>query len=281
MTDDGKNNGNPALTRRELIAGAAAGIATQALTANQVKAQTAATGTVLITGSNRGIGLEFARTYAELGWKVIATARRPEVADDLKAIAAEYPKLSIERLDVLDHDMIEGLADKLSDEPIDVLLNNAAILGEPNDQNFGDMDYDLFERIMATNVFGPLKMAETFVDNVEKSNQKKIVAITSGQGSISTLRSSSIVFYNMSKAALNMGMKSTSMALKPRGITVALISPGAVDTAMMNLALERAGVRFPLLTTTQSAEMVIGVIDNYGLDMSGKFMSHEGKESPW
>ena len=281
MTDDGKNNGNPALIRRELIAGAAAGIATQALTANQVKAQTAATGTVLITGSNRGIGLEFARTYAELGWKVIATARRPEAADDLKAIAAEYPKLSIERLDVLDHDMIEGLADKLSDEPIDVLLNNAAILGEPNDQNFGDMDYDLFERIMATNVFGPLKMAETFVDNVEKSNQKKIVAITSGQGSISTLRSSSIVFYNMSKAALNMGMKSTSMALKPRGITVALISPGAVDTAMMNLALERAGVRFPLLTTTQSAEVVIGVIDNYGLDMSGKFMSHEGKEIPW
>ena len=177
--------------------------------------------------------------------------------------------------------MIEGLADKLSDEPIDVLLNNAAILGEPNDQNFGDMDYDLFERIMATNVFGPLKMAETFVDNVEKSSQKKIVAITSGQGSISTLRSSSIVFYNMSKTALNMGMKSTSMALKPRGITVSLITPGAVDTAMMNLALERAGVRFPLLTTTQSAEMVIGVIDNYGLDMSGKFMSHEGKEIPW
>lgn len=237
--------------------------------------------TVLITGSNRGIGLELARNYAQRGWNVIGTARRPEAADDLKAIAADHPNLQIEQLDVLDHDMIDSLADKLSDVPIDVLLNNAAILGEPNDQNFGSLDYDLFARVMATNVFGPLKMSEAFTPHVERSNQKKIVAITSGQGSIGMLRGPGIVIYNTSKTALNMSMRSTSMALKPRGITVALISPGAVNTDMMNLALDRAGVRFPLLKPEDSARMVIDMIDNYGIDMSGSFMSHEGKEYPW
>ncbi len=281
MTKKGSGTETNSISRRDLIAGAAVGIAAQSLAGGELKAEESAAATVLITGSNRGIGLELARNYTQRGWHVIGTARRPEAADDLKAIAADHPNLQIEQLDVLDHDMIDSLADKLSDVPIDVLLNNAAILGEPNDQNFGSLDYDLFARVMATNVFGPLKMSEAFVDHVERSNQKKIVAITSGQGSITTLRSSGIVIYNTSKAALNMSMRSTSMALKPRGITVALISPGAVNTDMMNLALDRAGVRFPLLKPEDSARMVIDMIDNYGIDMSGSFMSHEGKEYPW
>ncbi len=78
-----------------------------------------------------------------------------------------------------------------------------------------------------------------------------------------------------------MAMRSISASLKPRGITVALISPGAVDTDMMNLAMDRAGVRFPLLTPQESAEAVINVIDQYGLDMTGRFMSHTGMEIPW
>jgi NAD(P)-dependent dehydrogenase (short-subunit alcohol dehydrogenase family) len=124
-------------------------------------------------------------------------------------------------------------------------------------------------------------MAEAFVAQVEASEQKKIVAITSTQGSISSLRSPGLVFYNMSKTALNMGMKSNSKALKKRGITVALISPGAVDTDMMNLALERAGVRFKLLTPVQSAEAVTTVIDGYGLEQTGTFLSHKGESIPW
>ena len=281
MSHDDINKRGGGLTRRDLLAVAAAGLASQTLTASRARGATSGTGTVLITGSNRGIGLELARVYAKRGWRVYATARRPEAADDLQAIAAEYPGLTIERLDVLDHAMIDGLADKLRDQPIDVLLNNAAILGEPNEQKFGQQNFALGQRILQTNVIGPMKMAEAFVDHVERSEQKKIVAITSSQGSISMLRSSGIVFYNMSKAALNMAMRSDSMALKSRGIIVALISPGAVDTAMMNLALERAGVRFPLLKPAQSAAMVIETIDNYGLDRTGQFISHEGKEIPW
>jgi NAD(P)-dependent dehydrogenase (short-subunit alcohol dehydrogenase family) len=239
------------------------------------------TGTVLITGSNRGIGLELARNYAERGWTVIATARKPASADALNEIASHHPLVTVERLDLLDHAGIDTLAAKYRDTPIDVLLNNAAILGEPNDQLFGSLDYDLMKNVFAVNVIGPMKVAEAFAGSVEQSKLKKIVAITSTQGSISSVRSPGLVFYNLSKAALNMSMRSNSKGLKKRGITVALVSPGAVDTDMMNLALDRAGVKFKLLTPQESAEAVINVIDQYGLDLTGTFMSHTGTVIPW
>jgi len=239
------------------------------------------TGTVLVTGSNRGIGLELARNYAMRGWNVIATARKPETATELQAIAAEYDNVLVEQMDLLDHAGIDALAERLKDIPIDVLLNNAAILGEPNDQNLGSFDYELFGRVIDVNVIGTTKMAEAFLPNVEKSDMKKIVAITSTQGSIASVRSGSIAFYNTSKAALNMIMRSNSRALKNKGVTVALISPGQVDTDMMNLALDRAGVSFELLTPQQSAEAVINVIDQYGLELSGRFVAHTGTEIPW
>ncbi len=240
-----------------------------------------ATGTVLVTGSNRGIGLELTRNYARRGWKVIATARKPDKAVELNEIAAEYDNVLVEQMDLTDHAGIDALAERLKDTAIDVLLNNAAVLGEPNDQNLGSFDYDLFRQVIDVNVIGTTKMVEAFLPHVENSEQKKIVAITSTQGSISSVRSGSIAFYNTSKAALNMIMRSSSRALKKQGITVALVSPGAVDTDMMNLALDRAGVSFKLLTPQQSAEAVINVIDQYGLDITGSFVSHTGTEIPW
>lgn len=93
------------------------------------QAESADTGTVLITGSNRGIGLEFARQYAELGWRVIATCRNPKTATELQALSKQYSRLVIEQLDVTDHSAIDALADKYRDTPIDVLLNNAGISG--------------------------------------------------------------------------------------------------------------------------------------------------------
>ncbi len=239
------------------------------------------TGTVLVTGANRGIGLELTRNYAERGWTVIATARKPDKADALNAIAAEYDNVTVEQMDLLDLDGIDALAERLKDVPIDVLLNNAAMLGEPNDQTLGNLNYALMTQVFNVNVVGTLKMVETFIPLVEKSNQKKIVAITSTQGSIGSIRSPGLVFYNTSKTALNMVMKSNSRALKKKGITVALVSPGAVDTDMMKLALDRAGVSFKLLAPQASAEAVINVIDQYGLDMTGTFVSHTGTEIPW
>jgi NAD(P)-dependent dehydrogenase (short-subunit alcohol dehydrogenase family) len=239
------------------------------------------TGTVLITGANRGIGLAMARNYAERGWTVIATARQPEQADELNAMAKEYPKVSVERLDVLDQAQVDALAAKYEGRPIDVLLNNAAILGAPAEQELGNYDMDLFLRVMDTNVAGPLRMTQAFVGNVAASDQKKIVAITSVQGSITFARRASIPFYNASKAALNMVMRSVQAAVNDQGITVALISPGAVDTNMMAEALAGRNVRLRLMAPADSAEAVINVIDQYDIELSGTFMSHQGTQIPW
>lgn len=240
------------------------------------------TGTVLITGSNRGIGLAMARNYAERGWRVIATARSPGKATELNALAAEYPKqVSVERLDVTDAGEIAALAKKYADQPIDVLLNNAALLGDPQGQVVGNYDFDLFQRIMNTNVAGPLRVSQAFVEHVARSDMKKIVAITSTKGSLTFIRMSGLQFYNSSKSALNMVMKGLSAGLEDRGITVALVSPGAVDTDMMDLAL--GGRSFPggLITPEASAEAVINIIDQYGPELGITFMSHEGARLPW
>lgn len=239
------------------------------------------TGTVLVTGANRGIGLELARNYAERGWTVIATARKPEKASELNAIAKANPKVSVERLDVLDQAQVDALAKKYEGQPIDVLLNNAAVLGAKEPQVLGDYDMDLFLRVMNTNVAGPLRMTQAFLENVAASDQKKIVAITSTQGSLTLANNASIPFYNSSKSALNMVMRSVRAAVKDQGITVALVSPGAVDTQMMRTAL--AGAKFPmrLLTPADSAEAVINIIDQYDFKLSGTFMSHRGSKIPW
>ncbi len=242
-----------------------------------------ATGTVLVTGANRGIGLAMVRNYAERGWTVIATARKPEKADELNAIAAANDNVTVERMDLLDHAGIDALAEKLRDVKIDVLLNNAAILGDADRQDFGSYDYELMETIFAVNVAGTMKMAEAFTDHVAASDQKKIVAITSVQGSIGLLRDPMIPFYKMSKTALNMGMSSIATIVKRKGITVALISPGAVDTRMMEEALGHAGMknRSWLITPAESAEAVINVIDQYELKYTGRFLAHTGEELPW
>ena len=239
------------------------------------------TGTVLITGSNRGIGLAMARNYAERGWTVIATARKPEKADELNALAKQYPKVAVERLDVTDQAEVDALAKKYAGKPIDVLLNNAAMLGDPGPQMFGTYDFDLFQRVFNTNVAGPLRVSEAFVENVAASRQKKIVAITSVQGSITLIRMAAIQFYNASKSALNMSMRALSAAVEDRGITVALISPGAVDTDMMAQAMGGRSTQMRLITPEQSAEAVINIIDQYGFDMNGTFLSHEGAKIPW
>lgn len=241
------------------------------------------TGTVLVTGANRGIGLALARNYAERGWKVIATARKPERADELNELAAANDDVTVEQMDLLDHAGIDTLAEKLRDVPIDVLLNNAAIMGDAGDQDFGSYNYDTLMNVLAVNVAGTLKMTEAFVDHVAASNHKKVVGITSVQGSIASLRDPLIPFYKMSKTALNMGMKSVAKQVKRKKITIALISPGAVDTRMMNAALDHANYKGKsfMITTAQSAEAVINVIDQYELKHTGAFMAHTGEELPW
>ncbi len=239
-----------------------------------VIAQSANAPTVLITGSNRGIGFEFARQYGAKGWNVIATCRNPEAAIDLKALAAEHPNVIIEKLDVLDHNMIDALAEKYNGTPIDVLLNNAGISGGYENQNFGTIKYELFDKVMATNFISPLKMAEAFIEHVAASGQKKIINISSMPSSI-TLTSGRLYMDRPSKTALNMVMRSLSKDVAGRGIIVGLVAPGLVDTELTQ------SLHIPKISPEESVAALIDIIDGYTLEMSGSLIQHTGEVLPW
>jgi NAD(P)-dependent dehydrogenase (short-subunit alcohol dehydrogenase family) len=235
----------------------------------------AAEPTVLITGSNRGIGLELARVYAERDWNVIATARTPEKADDLRAMQVKHPKVVIMQLDVTDHARIEALAAELEGQPIDILINNAAISGGHENAKFGAMDFEVYLQVHRVNVIGPTKMAEAFLPHVAASEQKKIINITSGQGSIGKTWGCCTI-YRTSKASLNMMMKNISIELKKKGITVGLISPGFVKTGFT------PGLDLPMMITPEeSASKVVAVIDDYDLEDTGTFLGKDGQTWPW
>ena len=157
----------------EAVAGGHLGKPVKMTAADKMARPLTAGSRVLVTGANRGLGFEFTRQYAERGAKIIATARKPDQADALNALAANNDDITVEKLDVTDHDNIEALAEKYVDVPIDILLNNAGIGGGIENQLFGKMDYATFDQVMAVNVKGPIKMCEAFRKNVEASELKK------------------------------------------------------------------------------------------------------------
>ena len=231
--------------------------------------------TVLITGSNRGLGLEFARQYADKGWNVIATCRDPDGATELSKLQAANAKVVIEQLDVNDYGAIDSLASSYADTPIDVLINNAAIGGGSRNQIVGELKYDVFKDVLLTNTISPLKMAEAFLPHVEASKQKKIIAVSSSQGSIAQVRQPRLYFYRSSKSALNMVMRNLALDLAPRGVIVGLVTPGATDTDFMK------GVRIPLRDPKVATADMIRLIDGFSLDNSGSFYHYDGTPLPW
>jgi NAD(P)-dependent dehydrogenase (short-subunit alcohol dehydrogenase family) len=236
--------------------------------------------TVLITGANRGIGFEFVKQYAAKDWYVIAGARTPEAAAELKALTEEYPKVTIEKLDVSDLASIDALAKRLEGQPIDVLINNAGFFGEFGNQAFGAIDFEQFDLFMRTNARGPLKMSEAFVPHLKAGKQKKILAITSQAGSFE-LDSGGLpgmYFYKSSKAALNMIMRNVAKDVKQHGIAVGILSPGMVNTAG-EIPPER---RFPgLIEPPESIAGMIEVIDALDLEQTGHFIRYTGDPQPW
>jgi len=264
-------------TRREFVAAVTVGTAALAGTRGDALAQGSSAPIVLITGANRGIGLEFARQYAAKGWRVIATCRKPKDADLLHELADANPNISIDRLDVLDHKRIDSLADKYRAVTIDILLNNAGVNLANSSQIFGQLDYDLFDVHMRTNALGPMKMAEAFLPHVVASDRKKIMSLSSGMGSIADAARfrGLLTFYRMSKASLNMGMKILSTHLRGRGIVVGILDPGLVDTDQSREA------PVPKIQPEESVAGLIDVIDGYTLDTSGSFISHDGTVLPW
>jgi len=189
--------------------------------------------TVLITGANRGIGLEFANQYSARGWNVIATARKPQKADDLRELAEQRNNITVEQLDVTDHAGIDALAAKYKDQPIDHLLNNAAITPKYLSafKGLDGVDFDMAKKSMEVNAIGPLKMAEAFMPNVQASKEKKILVISSKAGSMAVSPDREMMYsYRASKTALNMYMYTLSFETKRKGVIVTLFSPGTVNT---------------------------------------------------
>jgi NAD(P)-dependent dehydrogenase (short-subunit alcohol dehydrogenase family) len=245
--------------------------------------------TVLITGANSGLGLELVKQYAAKGWTVIATHRRDDVPDSLKPVVAEHPKVRVERMDVASIAEVRALATKLAGTPIDVLINNAGIYsdrsacadeacrGEDSTQSFGQLDYELFDTIMAVNVRGPLLVSEAFAANVRASKQKKMVSISSTNGSVTfTLGGSGAIAYRASKAALNREMQLVAVHEKSVGVTVLLLHPGAVLTE------RQANLTYPGMIEMQpSVAGMIEQIEKATLADTGRFIQYDGTTAPW
>ena len=241
----------------------------------------AASGTVLITGSNRGLGLEFTRQYAARGWKVIATARNPETATELRAIAAKSRNVTIDKLDVADLPGIKALAAKYKGTAIDVLINNAGVLGDMAKQGPSSFDKAEFEDVMNVNVFGALAMADAFVPHVAASGQKKIVSITSRSGIISQPGRRGPSYYRASKAALNMVMKVLADDLRDRGVIVALVSPPPTDTDMLKQLIGPQNAAFQG-KVPDTIGGLIKVIDGLTMENSGgPPVYFDGTLLPW
>ena len=237
--------------------------------------------TVLITGSNRGLGLEFVKQYAARGWRVLATARNPEGATELRAIAAKNRNVTVDRLDVQDVPAIKALAAKYRGTSIDVLLNNAGVLGDMKAQAVGSLDAREFDEVMAANVFGALATADAFLDHVAASRQKKIVSLTSRSGIISQPGRRGPSFYRASKVALNMAMRVLADDLRERQVIVALVSPPPTDTDMLRELIGRDNAA----QQAKPADVISGlikVIDGLTMENSGgQPVYFDGTLLPW
>lgn len=234
--------------------------------------------TVLITGANRGLGLEFASQYLADDWRVIATCRDPAEATALQDLQANYNGLQIEALDVADFAAIDALAAELGGRPIDVLINNAGLFGpkrQPDNdlrQSFGHIDYDICADVLRVNALAPLKLAEALLGNVAASEQKKIVTISSRLGSI-TETDTGLYAYRTSKAAVNMAMATLANDVRDMGVTVITFSPGWVKTDM--------GGPDANLEAAESIAALRGLIESCPPQRSGEFLDHTGEVIPW
>ena len=225
--------------------------------------------TCLITGANRGLGLEFAKQYAADDWKVIATCRRP---DEAEALSALQGSIQIYPLDVTDFARVEQLARKLSGEAIDLLINNAGVYG-PRVVAYNSVDYAAWCEVLRVNTMAPLKVSAAFLDQLAKGRQRKIVTISSKMGSMTDNTSGGVYIYRSSKAAVNAVMKSLSMDLRDQDFIVVVLNPGWVQTDL--------GGPGASIDSFESVAGMRDVINNLRIEDSGRFLHYDGSEIPW
>ena len=224
--------------------------------------------TMLITGANRGLGLEFARQYAADGWRVIATCRDPAKAGDLKAISA----VEIHALDVADMAAGAALAQNLRGTAIDLLLNNAGVYG-PKGQALGNLDPEAWLDVLRINSIAPLKLAEAFLPHLRAGKGKTAAFVTSLMGSIADNTSGHYYAYRSSKAALNAAVKSFAVDTSAEGLIAVLLHPGWVQTDM-------GGPNAPV-TPRESISGMRKVLARVTQKDSGGFFAYDGQRLPW
>lgn len=229
---------------------------------------------ILITGSNRGIGLELTRQYLKLGDYVFASCRNPDSADELLELQKSYPEhLLIIQLDVSDSTSIASAAKEIRShtDRLDILINNAGIAH--SGELVGNLDSDTMLNVLHTNSVGPMIVAQQLLDLLKKGNNPKIVNVTSQLGSITRKTSGGRYSYDGSKAALNMFTRTLAFEIINDGIIAIVIHPGWVRTDM--------GGSSAHLGVEESASGIMDVTDNLTKQDAGRFLQWDGKELPW
>lgn len=231
------------------------------------------TSTVLITGANRGIGLELVRQYSAEGWRILACCRQPKQAAELNALAQNYPEqVFVHDLEVTDHEQIVALAEQLRDQTIDILINNAGVSGQPGSR-LGNIDPEIWMHTFNINTIAPMKIMEAFIDHVAASQHKLIVNITSKMGSMADNGSGGAYVYRSSKAALNAITKSAAIDLRDRQVSVIAVHPGWVQTDM--------GGTHALISSEQCVASLRQVFETLTIKDSGRFLNYDGADIPW
>ena len=227
----------------------------------------------VVTGANRGIGLEFVGQLTDRGDEVIATARRPGKADELQELAEGADgAVEIYQLDVTDQASVEGFADAIEGSSIDVLLNNAGVLHRGGGPKKG-FDFEQIQKDFEVNAKGTLRVVQALLPMIQTSGSAKIVNITSKMGSLADNESGGSYAYRMSKCALNMATRSLAVDLQEEAITTFVIHPGWVKTRM--------GGENALITTEKSVRNMLSRIDEAGPETSGRFLEWDGGDVPW
>lgn len=228
----------------------------------------------VVTGTNRGIGLEFVRQLLSSGWDVVATARKPLESRALQNLKENFPdQLRVEDLDLENMKSLSDFASRMMQvgQPVDLLINNSGVFLDKNQDKLQDLELETFKKSFRVNTLGPVFLTQKLLELIRKSKNSKIVNITSLMGSIGDNKSGGAYAYRMSKAALNMFNRCLSYELPDTCCVV--IHPGWVQTGM--------GGELAKITPEESVSGMLSVISDLDLSKTGRFFNYLGEELPW
>lgn len=229
---------------------------------------------ILITGSNRGLGLEWVRQYASEGCRVFAACRHPCEANDLQSLVDKHDKVSIHRMDVTKPDEINALAVDLLEQPIDILINNAGIYLEKYwDVGLRKLNYQDWIKTFEVNTLGPVRVTEAFMDNIARSSRRQVVVTSTHMASIADIAEPGAYYYRSTKAALNAVMEGLSHELEEKKVGLLILHPGHVQTRM--------GGGGTSLMPPESVRGMRALVDQFTMKNTGRFFRYDGLEMPW